>query len=186
MWLHSFSHSLLVSGFSTVFACVEAHQHQHVYLTRIKNTLLCCIVSSPSAQQNNPSSPQQRRFLHLLLSTRHVKLHPSSSLLGVMPNPPSSHWHAKHFTPFILSTSPLELSNCRDPAVCRIWSLSSVPQGLLWKPFSHFFSRKITSTVPCVYCITGWVAALQLTSHLHFNITLHRWLEVISVLVWVA
>ncbi len=126
MWLYFYSHSLLLRGIFNNFAFtwVKAHQHQHAYFMRINNTLHSCTLS-PSAQQNNPTSPQRHSFSHLLLCILHVKLHPSSSLLGMMPNPPSSHWHAKHFTPFILSTAPFELTNYRDRLFVEseVWAL---------------------------------------------------------------
>lgn len=151
---------------------------------RIKNTLHSGILLSPSAQQNNSTSPQRHSFLHLLLCTLHVKFHPSSSLLGMMPNPPSSHWHAKHFSPFILSTSPFELTNCRDRLFVEseVWALChrDYSESLLVISFWEY-------NLKCAMWLLhdGVVCCTAFNSHLHYNITLHRWLEVISVLVWV-
>lgn len=149
---------------------------------RIKNTLHSCTLLSPSAQENNPTSPQQHCFLHHLLCTLHVKLHPSSSLLGMMPSP--SHWHVEHFTPFILSTAPFELTNCRD----RLFVESEV-----WALCHRDYSESLLVISSWEYnlnCAT-WllhdraVCCTAFNSHLHYNITLHRWLEIISVSVWV-
>lgn len=102
---------------------------------------------------------------------------PSSSLLGATASPPSSLRHAKHFTPFILSSTPFELANCRD----RLFVESEV-----WAPCHRDYSESLLVISSWEYNLNWamWllhdrlVCCTALNSHLHYNITLHRWLEV--------
>lgn len=102
---------------------------------------------------------------------------PSSSLRGTTANPPSSLRHAKHFTPFILSSAPFELANCRD----RLFVESEV-----WALCHRDYSESLLVISSWEYNLNwamwflhdGLVCCTALNSHLHYNITLHRWLEV--------
>lgn len=163
-----FIHFLLFSWFK-YFALNEANAHQRLlHFTRINNTLHCSALLSSSAQQYNPSS----------------ELLPSSSLLGMTPSPSSSHRHAKHFTPFILSAIPFELANCRDRLFVEseVWALC---RGDYSESLLVISSREYNLLCAMWLLHDRVVCCTALNSHLHYNITLHRWLEVVSVWVWV-